>query len=92
MATPLALDGELTIYRAAELRAALLAALEAGPALALDLSGCTEIDCAGVQLLLAAQRSAAEAGGAVRLQARSEAVDDALATLGLAERFAVEAS
>ena len=83
----LPLDGELTIYHATGLRTALLEALQAQPALDLDLSGVTEIDCAGVQLLLAAAQAAAAAGGRIALRSRSTAVDEAFATLGLPARF-----
>lgn len=82
----LRIDGELTIYRAAELAAAMktaLAAVADGGALDLDLSGVAEMDSAGVQLLLAARRSAAESGRALRLVARSAAVDDVIAILQL---------
>ena len=86
----LRIDGELTIYRAAELAVALktaLAAVADGGALELDLSGVAEMDSAGVQLLLAARRSALESGRALRLAARSAAVDDVLAILQLTTLF-----
>ena len=86
----LRIDGELTIYRAAELAAAMKAALAAvadGGVLELDLSEVAELDSAGVQLLLAARRSAVESGRTLRLTARSAAVDDVLAILQLAAHF-----
>jgi anti-anti-sigma factor len=86
----LRIDGELTIYRAAELAAAMrtaLAAVADGGALDLDLSEVAEMDSAGVQLLLAARRSAIESGRALRLIARSAAVDDVLAILHLTALF-----
>jgi anti-sigma B factor antagonist len=73
------IDGELTIYRAAELKADVLAAP------ALDLGGVTEIDTAGIQLLLLAQREARAAGRGWRIADASPAVDDALALLGLTD-------
>jgi anti-anti-sigma factor len=88
--TPFRIDGEFTIYRAAELAVAMKAALAdvpAGGALALDLSEVTEMDCAGVQLLLSARRSADESGRALRLSGRSTAVDDVLGLLRLAAHF-----
>jgi anti-anti-sigma factor len=88
--TSLRIEGELTIYRAAELADAMkasLAQVPAGGAFELDLSGVTEMDCAGVQLLLAARRSALESGRALRLAARSAAVDDVLAILQLTTLF-----
>lgn len=83
---------DLTIAVAAEQRSRLLSLLEASPAatgaLQLDLSGVTDIDSAGVQLLLATQRSLAARGRALQLQAPSAAVRDALATFGLGAALA----
>ncbi len=84
------IDGEFTIYRAAELAAALKAALAAVPdggALEVDLSEVSEMDSAGVQLLLAAKRSADETGRALRLAGRSAAVSEVLAILRLTDHF-----
>lgn len=78
------LDGELSIYRAAELREMLLAALSGVPAdMEVDLAGVTEIDSSGVQLLLAARQAAQEAGHSLALVNHSEAVADVVALLGL---------
>ncbi|MBK1689658.1 STAS domain-containing protein [Rubrivivax gelatinosus] len=86
--TTLAIEGELTIYRAAELRQALLAALDQhGADLEVDLAGVTEFDSAGVQLLMAAAKSAAARGGVLRLVRHSPAVLDAFAVLDLAAHF-----
>ena len=86
----LRIDGELTIYRATELAAAVrtaLADVRVGDTLELDLSGVTDMDSAGVQLLLAARRSAVESGRALRLAAPSAAVADVLAILHLTALF-----
>jgi anti-sigma B factor antagonist len=88
--TCLRIEGELTIYRAAELAEAMkgsLAQVPAGGAFELDLSGVTEMDCAGVQLLLAARRSTDESGRLLRVAGRSAAVDDVLRTLQLTAQF-----
>lgn len=90
MDTPtLAIEGELTIYRAAELRETLLAALAASPDvdLTLDLSGVTEFDSAGVQLLMAASKSAQARGRALRLVRHSPSVLDGFRVLDLAGQF-----
>jgi ABC-type transporter Mla MlaB component len=58
-----ALAGDWTIYRAAELHALLRERIDGG-AERLDLSGIGEFDSSGLQLLLAARRSAAAAGRA----------------------------
>ena len=84
------IDGEFTIYRAAELAAALKAALAApsdGGAFEIDLSEVTEMDSAGVQLLLAARRSAQESGRGLRVAPRSPAVDEVLGLLQLSAHF-----
>lgn len=53
-----ALEGELTVRRAAELKSNLLAPLEQDCSVEIDLSNVTSLDCAGVQLLLLARRTA----------------------------------
>jgi anti-sigma B factor antagonist len=88
--TCLRIEGELTIYRAAELAEAMkgsLAQVPPGGAFELDLSGVTEMDCAGVQLLLAARRSTDESGRELRVAGRSPAVTEVLGTLQLASHF-----
>lgn len=74
---------ELTIYTAAQLKESLLALPgESGPC-HLDLSRVTEIDSAGLQVLLAALRPAAEGKPAGILDACSLAVSDCLELCGL---------
>lgn len=75
----LALEGELTIHTAADRRGALLGMIEADGALELDLSAVTELDTAGLQLLLLARREAAHLGGRLTVSAVSQAVSDVLA-------------
>ena len=79
----LAVEGELTIYRAAELKPALLEAVHTHAVPALDLSAVTEFDSAGLQLLLVAHREAARLGKPLRIAAASPAVRDAFALLGM---------
>lgn len=85
----LALGPELTIAFAAATRDSLADAVAAhraagaAAALALDLSGVTEMDSAGVQLLLAARLSLSRQGQALHLHAPSRPVADALGTFGL---------
>ncbi len=83
MSEALALSGELTIYRAAELKAELLAAAALGESPVLDLAEVSEIDTAGVQLLLLAQREAAARGAALTLTRPSAAVREVFALLEL---------
>lgn len=82
-AAALAVEGELTIYRAAELKDVLLAAVREHEEPAFDLSSVTEFDSAGVQLLLVARQEAARLGKELRLLAPSPAVRDVYALLGM---------
>jgi anti-anti-sigma factor len=79
----LAVEGEMTIYRAAELKPALLDTVRMHDAPALDLSAVTEFDSAGLQLLLMAQREAAGLGKPFALRAASPAVRAVFALLGI---------
>jgi anti-anti-sigma factor len=82
-AASLAIEGEMTIYRAAELKPALLDAVREHAAPALDLSAVTEFDSAGLQLLLVARQEAARLGKRLVLSAASNAVRDVFALLGM---------
>lgn len=75
---------EMTIYCAAELHQQLSGAVVAGAEVELALGGVAEIDSCGVQLLLAARRSAAEMGAVLRLSDASAAVREAFGLLSLA--------
>jgi anti-sigma B factor antagonist len=77
------IGAELTIYRVAELKEQLLAIVAAAPDPSVDLSQVAEIDTAGVQLLLLAQREARARGGELHLRCASPAVRDAFQLLGL---------
>ena len=86
----LRIEGELTIYRAAELAEAMkssLAQVPAGGSFEVDLSGVTEMDSAGVQLLIAAKRSTDESGRVLRMAGSSPAVSEVFRTLQLASHF-----
>lgn len=81
------LEGEMTIYTAAQLKPVLLALLDECHAAELDLSQVAEIDTAGMQLLLLAKREAARAGKELRLVGHSAAVVDALDLCNLTADF-----
>ena len=82
--TVLRLQGELNIYRAEELKRALLQE----PALSeIDLSGVTEIDTVGVQLLMLAKKTALAQQRQLRLVAHSPAVTEVFELLDLAAYF-----
>jgi len=84
----LGLAGDFCIVAAAELRERLLAALAEADALEVDLAAVTEMDSAGVQLMLAATRSAAAAGKSLRFVAAAPAVVDILTLCNLADLLA----
>lgn len=79
----LRLDGELTVHTAADRRAQVLSALDAGGAIGLDLSGVTEADTAGVQLLLVLRREADLQGRTLEVTGAATALRELLAVAGL---------
>lgn len=71
--------GEMTIYTCGELKSQLLEQLQAHPKTAeLDLSHVTEIDTAGLQLVLMVRRHVSDAGLALRVVNPSRAVAEVL--------------
>lgn len=89
--TVVAIAGEMTIYTAAELKQALTPLLyrqqELELELELDLSQVSEMDSAGLQLLLAAKKTALQGGYPLHLVMHSHAVLDALELCQLATFF-----
>jgi anti-anti-sigma factor len=86
-AAVLRLNGELTIYRAAELKPLLLQALDSAAQLEIDLSDVTEIDTSGVQLLMATKRRAQALNRELRLSGHSAPVVEVFELLDLAAFF-----
>lgn len=80
----LRIEGELTIFRAAELKPLLFAE---PPATEIDLSAVTEIDSAGLQLLMLAKKTALAQGRELHLTGHSEAVVDVFELLNVAAYF-----
>ena len=80
----LRIEGELTIFRAAELKPVLLD--HPAPS-EIDLSGVTELDTAGVQLLLLAKATALSEHRELRLMAHSPAVTEVFELLNLGAHF-----
>ncbi|MEW6704453.1 MAG: STAS domain-containing protein [Pseudomonadota bacterium] len=70
----LVFEGELTIYHAHALRDTLTHALAASGEVEADLAGVTDIDTAGIQVLMAAKRAAERRGRALRLLSHSPPV------------------
>jgi anti-sigma B factor antagonist len=83
----IAIEGELTIYRAAELKPLLLAALPGSGPIELDLAEVSEVDTAGVQLLMLLRREAQALGRSLRLRSPSPAMVDAFELLDLTAWF-----
>ncbi len=81
---PLRIEGELTIFRAAELQPLLFA--DPAPT-QIDLSGVTEFDTAGLQLLMVAYRTARAAQRSLQLVAPSAAVCEVLDLLNVTDFF-----
>lgn len=80
----MALAGELTVMNAGDIRNRLLDALADTDDVDVDLSQVTEIDTAGVQLIVAAKREAEERHKALHFSGCSGAVLDVMGLLGLA--------
>lgn len=83
-ALPLHIEGEFTIFRAMELKPVLLAAPQP---LEINLAGVTEIDTAGVQLLMLAKKTAQAANSELRLVEHSPAVIEVFELLNLGAFF-----
>ena len=78
------LTGATTIREVEAIRRDLLARLESKTPFEVDLSGVTEADISLIQLILAAEKSAANLGASIRLaQPYPEAVQQVLARSGL---------
>ncbi|MBS1160159.1 MAG: hypothetical protein H6R15_2578 [Proteobacteria bacterium] len=74
----LEIKGELNIFTAAELRLQLLEALATSTELEVDLAQISEIDSAGLQLMVAAKREAAARQLTLHFTGHSPAVFEAL--------------
>lgn len=86
-AEQLRVEGELAIQFAAELKDTLLRSVQATGEVTLDLSGVSEVDTAGIQLLLLAKRAAAAVGCRLRYINHSPAVVDVVELLNLSATF-----
>lgn len=83
----LAIEDELTIFTAAEQKSALLAFVNSGDDLEIDLAKVAEIDTAGLQLLILAKREAAQADKKLRFVMHSKVVLDILELANLTTTF-----
>ncbi len=83
----LAIQDEMTIYTALEHKHSLTEHLKSAKELQIDLSGVSEIDSAGVQLLMFFKREAANRNIKLGLSQHSQAVVDVLELLNLSKHF-----
>ena len=81
------IEGDMSIYRAAELKAALLTSLDQAGELEVDLAAVTEFDTAGVQILMLAKQQAQAMQKTLRLIRHSPAVLEVFELLNLAAYF-----
>jgi len=81
------LRGDCNIYHAAELKAALFDKLRTPTSFDINLSGVTEIDTAGIQVLMAAKNHARAHGVELRLLGHSPAVLELIEIYDLAAWF-----
>lgn len=79
---------QLTVAHVAAVYAELGALFDAAASIEMDLARMQRIDAAGVQLLLAADRRAADRGITMRWKDPDHRLADAIATLGLGSAFA----
>lgn len=80
-------EGELTIYTASDTKTLLVEALAKHREIEIDLSQVSEIDTAGMQLLILAKKEAARNQLQVRFCDHSPAVIDAMELLDLTTFF-----
>ena len=83
----LGVEGEMTIYRAPDLKKAFLDALASGAPIRIDLSRVTEIDTTGVQLLVLVRHLADGRNRDLALVAPSDVVRGVLQSLDLERRL-----
>ena len=83
----LPIEGELTIYTAAELKGKLVEALAAAKPIEIDLARVDEIDSAGLQVLMLAKREAARIEQPLTLVNHSHAVMECLDMCNLTAAF-----
>jgi len=83
----LQIEGDLTIYTAADLKNELMTHMVQPCEREIDLSEVSEMDSAGLQILILAKREAERQGTSLRLTGHSRAVLDVLDMCNLASYF-----
>lgn len=79
--------GEMTIYTAIECRDLLQQTLQLCQEIEIDLSGVTEVDSTGVQLLIQVKRQGEKLGKPARLVCHSPAIQEIIDLYRLAPEF-----
>ncbi|MGX9566249.1 STAS domain-containing protein [Pseudomonas sp. CFBP 5748] len=83
----IAIEGELSIYTAAEWKSRLVDLIGRDGCLELDLSAVQELDTAGLQLLIMAKKEAIAHGQELRLSNHSQAVLEVFELCDIASFF-----
>jgi anti-sigma B factor antagonist len=83
----LPITGDLTIYTAATLKEEIVNLLEQSADISIDLAHVSEMDTAGLQLLILAKKEATVRGGELQLLAHSPAVLAVLDMCNMANYF-----
>jgi anti-anti-sigma factor len=83
----LKLEGEMTIYNAAEMKASLTDTLHKCQEMEIDVSKVSEMDTAGVQILLLTKREAGNHNKSLRVVNHSDAVLELFNLYHVAEYF-----
>ena len=79
----LTVEKKLTIYEVTEIQKKILALLDSGSHLQMDLSQVTECDTAGIQLLCSILRTARKKGEAITIPAFSSAIQGTARIIGI---------
>lgn len=86
-ATRISVDGNLSIYHAAEVKQRLMDGIHSSSQLELDLSQVGEMDTAGLQLLVLAKRESRKFGHDLRIVNHSPAVREVIEFLNMVAFF-----
>lgn len=81
------IEGDMTIYTAAEMKGELMTHMTQPCEREIDVSEVSEMDSAGLQLLILAKREAERQGTSLRITGHSRAVLDVLDMCNLAPYF-----
>lgn len=80
---PIKIEGPLSIYEVSKLKDELISCLETLDEIVLDLSGVTDCDTAGVQLLCAVRKTVDQRNQSIRIEKASVPVVNALNSAGM---------